>query len=310
MKKRFSTTFLTLLITISLFGVSFIAEGFATTNRVRLPISIFVSIGPHLDFCRQIGGDRVSAQLLLPPGKSPATYAPSPQQIQALSRAQLFFKIGLPFEKTLLGKIKALPKHPQIIDTQAGITLQPMHNKLDNRDQSAHHDDHHHHSGLDPHSWLDPRLALKQAATICETLSHIDPDGKELYLNNFNILSEKLKDLHENLTRALEPFAGNTIFVYHPAFGYFARAYKLHQLAVEIEGKRPKAKKLVEFIKKAQAKRARVIFVQPQFDQQSAKKIAGMLNCAVIPIDPLAQDYCVNLDQIAKTIRDNIKADR
>lgn len=303
MKKRFPAACFTLLTIIFLVRITFVAEGVAAINRVRLPISIFVSIGPHLDFCQQIGGDRISVKLLLPPGKSPATYAPSPQKIQDLSRAQLFFKVGLPFEKALLKKIKALPKHPQIIDTQAGITLQPM--------QKEKHNEHQHpQANLDPHSWLDPRLALKQATTIYAALSRIDPEGKELYLNNLNALAKKLKVFHENLAMVLEPFSETTIFVYHPAFGYFARAYKMHQLAVEIEGKKPKAKALAEFIKKAKAKRTRVIFVQPQFDQQSAKKIADMLNCTVISIDPLARDYCANLKHIAETIRKNMKADR
>ncbi|MCK5539419.1 MAG: zinc ABC transporter substrate-binding protein [Deltaproteobacteria bacterium] len=292
-------------------GSPLAAKEIAIGNRAQLPIPIFVSIGPHLDFCQQIGGDRVSVQLLLPPGKSPATYAPAPQQIQSLSRAQLFFKVGLPFETALLTKIKALPKHPQIIDTQTGITLQPMQNKIDAKSQATYNENHQHlQTNLDPHSWLDPRLALKQATTIAATLSRSDPDGKDIYLDNLNSLKESLQALHKNLTATLAPFAGSTIFVYHPAFGYFAGAYNLHQLAVEIEGKRPKAKELAEFIKKARQERAKVIFVQPQFDQKSARKIADALNCAVIPLDPLAQNYCANLNSIAETIQKSLKTKR
>ncbi|MEA1922229.1 MAG: zinc ABC transporter substrate-binding protein [Pseudomonadota bacterium] len=312
MKKRFSAAFFILLIIILTLGSPSIKDGVASTSRTQLPISIFVNIGPHLDFCQQIGGDRVSVQLLLPPGKSPGTYAPTPQQVQTLSRAQLFFKIGLPFEKVLLEKIKALPKHPQIIDTQTGITLQPMPNDHFNKSPSTPKNHHHQHrsTDLDPHSWLDPRLALKQATTIYNALSRIDPEGNKLYLNNLNSLKEKLQTLHKNLTTTLAPLAGSTIFVYHPAFSYFARAYNLHQLAVEVEGKRPKAKELAQFIKKARQERARVIFVQPQFDQKSARKIADSLNCAVISLDPLAQNYCANLNHIGKTVRNNLQAKR
>ena len=309
MKKNFSAQlFFLLIIIIFTVGNPFIIDGVAATGNqaAQLPISIFVSIGPHLDFCRQIGGNRVSAQLLLPPGKSPGTYAPTPQQIQKLSQAQLFFKVGLPFEKVLLKKIKALSKHPQIIDTQAGIILQPMSDGHFNKSQTSPHDHHH----LDPHSWLDPRLALKQATTIYAALCHLDPEGKELYWNNLNSLKEKLQALHKKLTTTLAPLADSTIFVYHPAFGYFARAYSLYQLAVEIEGKRPKAKELTKFIKKARQEKARVIFVQPQFDQKSARKIADSLNCAVIPLDPLAQNYCANLNHIGETVKNNLKAKR
>ena len=314
MKKRFSATYFILLIIIFTVGNPFIKDGIAATGSrgTQLPISIFVSIGPHLDFCRQIGDKRVSVQLLLPPGKSPGTYAPTPQQMQKLSRAQLFFKVGLPFEKVLLQKIKALSKHPQIIDTQAGITLQPMPGSYLHKSQANLHDHNNHNrqpTDLDPHSWLDPRLALKQATTIYAALSRIDPEGTKLYSDNLNFLKEKLQTLHKNLTTTLAPLAGSTIFVYHPAFAYFARAYNLHQLAVEIEGKRPKAQDLVKFIKKARQEEARVIFVQPQFDQKSARKIADALNCAVIPLDPLAQNYCANLSYIGETVKNNLKAE-
>ena len=307
-KKKITAVFFILWIIISLIGSPSPAKEISFDKSAQLPIQVFVSIGPHLDFCQQIGGDRISVQLLLPPGKNPATYAPKPQQVQNLGRAQLFFKVGLPFEKILIAKIKALPKHPEIIDTQAGIILQPMPNKIDSETYSTHNIDHQHLQGdLDPHSWLDPQLALKQATVIADTLSRIDPDGKEIYFENLNILKEKLQLLHKNLTATLEPLAGSPLFVYHPAFGYFARAYKLHQTAIELEGKRPKAKELAKFIKKARQKKARVIFVQPQFDQKSARKIAVTINCAVIPLDPLAKDYCANLNYIAETIRENLK---
>ena len=307
MKKKFPAALFSFLLLFFLAWSPNLRAEVVKTDSPQAPLPVFVCIGPHFDFCRQIGGDRVSVQLLLPPGKSPATYAPSPQQIQALSRSQLFFSVGLPFEKALLKKIKTLPKHPLIINTQKDITLQPMYDNFHGKLQPADHDNHNHHlTDLDPHSWLDPRLALKQATTIYAALSYIDPDGKDLYSYNFNILKEKLKAIHEDLKRTLAPLSGSTIFVYHPAFGYFARAYNLHQLAVEIEGKRPKAKELTGFIKKAREMQARVIFVQPQFDQQSAQKIADTLGCVVIPIDPLAQDYCANLSHIAKTIRKNL----
>jgi zinc transport system substrate-binding protein len=310
MKKIFLITFFSLLMFLGGAGASQVTAGVELVRQVHQPIPIFVSIGPHLDFCRQIGGNRIRVELLLPPGKNSATFTPSPQQIKALSQAQLFFKVGLPFEKALLKKIEALPIHPEIIDTQAGINLQPIQSLTSTGKRSLnhkHHQGHQHLSGLDPHSWLDPQLALKQAHTIYSAIAHIDPGGKSIYLNNLNILRRKLKHLHKELSEILKPFSGSTLFVYHPAFGYFARAYNMQQLAIEIEGKSPKAKDLAKFIKKARQKQAQVLFVQPQFDQQSAQKIAEILNCNVIPIDPLAINYCSNLNKISKTIRNHLE---
>ncbi|MBN2707009.1 MAG: zinc ABC transporter substrate-binding protein [Deltaproteobacteria bacterium] len=266
-------------------------------------ITIFCSIGPHLDFCRRIGGKRVRAQLLLEPGKNPATYAPSPAQIEALRRSRFFFSVGLPFEQILLPKIKNLKQGPEIVDTQAGITLLPM------ADQglAENHHSHVHNEGLDPHSWLDPRLALQQAANIAAALTRNDPEYKTYYNNNFKILESELNELHKKLQISLHELSGSPLMVYHPAFGYFARAYNLRQIAIEIEGKQPKARDLAQFIQTARENRVRAIFIQPQFDRHSAEKIARAVNCAVVPIDPLAVDYINNLDRIATQVRSHIE---
>ncbi len=300
-KARFGISLLiltALFILIAGLRDSAIAAGSSVQTVQHLPIPVFVSVGAHLDFCREIGGDRVSAKLALPPGRSPATYAPTPLQIRDLSRARLFFKVGLPFENALLSKLKTLPKSPEIIDTQSGIKLQPM----------AGEHRHNQHQGLDPHTWLDPELALKQAATICRALIRIDPDGEKKYTKNFNTLKSKLNVLNKELKESFVPYRDQTIFVYHPAFSYFARAYGLKQEAIELAGKTPKARELAAFMQRARAEKIAALFVQPQFDRQSAQKIAVALDCAVIGIDPLAVNYCDNLRHIATTIQAHLKA--
>jgi zinc transport system substrate-binding protein len=96
--------------------------------------------------------------------------------------------------------------------------------------------------------------------------------------------------------------AGTNFFVFHPAFGYFADAFDLNQIPVETMGRSPKGKELSAIIKLARQEQARVIFVQPQFDAQAARKIAQAINGAVVSIDPLAYDYLNNLAQMADTI--------
>jgi zinc transport system substrate-binding protein len=88
--------------------------------------------------------------------------------------------------------------------------------------------------------------------------------------------------------------------VYHPAFGYFADAYGLKQVPVEVEGKEPSARQLAAFIERAKAAGAKVIFVQPQFSTKSAEAVARSIGGAVVPMDPLATDYLANLERTAE----------
>jgi zinc transport system substrate-binding protein len=92
---------------------------------------------------------------------------------------------------------------------------------------------------------------------------------------------------------------GLEFMVFHPAWGYFAHAYGLHQVPVEIEGKNPKPEQLQHLIEHAQKSRINVIFVQPQFSTKSAEQIARAIDGQVVPADPLAEDWAANLLMVA-----------
>jgi zinc transport system substrate-binding protein len=87
--------------------------------------------------------------------------------------------------------------------------------------------------------------------------------------------------------------------VFHPAWGYFADAYGLIQVPIEIEGKDPKPAQLKELIQHARENGIKVVFVQPQFSTNSAELIAQEIDGQVAFADPLAEDWMANLRQVA-----------
>ena len=272
-------------------------------QKTKPPIPVFVSIQPQAYFVERIGGRRVSVDVLVLPGKNPATYAPAPGQMTKLSKARLFFRIGVLFENVLIPKIEKNIEQLKIIDTRKGIKLRRMKKNPFHSDEKSEFDDHDHQNGadgFDPHIWLDPMMVKKQAETIRDALILFDPAGKTEYGSNYIQFSSELDALHEKIGRILAPFKGGKIFVFHPAFGYFTDAYGLIQVPVEIEGKTPKGKDLSRFIKNAKRDNVRVIFVQPQFDQNAARKIAGAINGVIITLDPLSIGYIKNLEKIAE----------
>jgi zinc transport system substrate-binding protein len=273
--------------------LSFRASPPASTGKVV----VFTSIVPQEYFVERIGGKRVEVQALVKPGSSPATYEPTPRQMAALSEARLYFRIGVPFENALLPNIEETMKGLRIVDTRRGITLRAM---------KAHHhsegEDRQHNGGNDPHIWLNPRLVQLQVQAIAEALIKVDPDGKDAYKKNLAAFLKDLDGLDAKLAEALAPVKGKTFLVFHPAWGYFADAYGLEQEPIEIEGKEPSAMQLARIIEEAKKEGVRVIFVQPQFSQASAKQIAEAIGGAVVPIDPLARDYITNLEAVATKV--------
>jgi zinc transport system substrate-binding protein len=87
--------------------------------------------------------------------------------------------------------------------------------------------------------------------------------------------------------------------VFHPAWGYFADAYGLKQVPVEIEGKEPKARDLDEFIKRARELKLKVIFVEPQYSPKTAQTIADAVGARLVEADDLAPDWEKNLLRVA-----------
>jgi zinc transport system substrate-binding protein len=266
----------------------------AADGRAQIPV--FVSILPQAFFVEQIGGKRVEVDVLVQPGQSPATYAPTPKQMTKLAQSRVFFRIGVAFENVLIPKIKNSMPHLNIVDTRKDIILE--------RQEEGHDDDgHHHDSELDPHIWLDPLLVKKQAANIYEALVQIDPEGEPEFKANLLSFSQALDDLHLLLSRQLAPVKGKSFFVFHPAFGYFARAYGLQQIAVETGGKKPSGRHITQLIDSARQQGVKVLFVQPQFSQKSAQVIARAIGGTVVAIDPLAKDYFSNMKKMAQAVK-------
>jgi zinc transport system substrate-binding protein len=267
------------------------------TTFILANINVVVSILPEKSFVKAIGGDGVDVTLMVPPGASPHTYEPKPSQMREAAHAQLYFAIGVEFEHTWLPRFKDLNPSMKIVDLTEGIEKLPM--------APAHHheSEHHDQEGLDPHIWTAPENVRIIARHIYTALSHADPAHDAYYKQNLTTFLAQIDRTDRTIRSLLAPLQRPAAFmVFHPSWGYFAKAYDLVQVPVEVEGKKPKPRELVMLIKEAQAKKIRAIFTQPEFSDSSAKIIASELHIPVIKISPLAADWSENLIRIAKAI--------
>jgi zinc transport system substrate-binding protein len=153
---------------------------------------------------------------------------------------------------------------------------------------------------------LDPNLAKSMADTIAEALGRLSQRDSIVFRSNADRFKARLDSLIVEIKTTLAPLTERRFYVFHPAFGYFARAFELQQVAVEIAGKEPSARQLAELIERARAEGVRVIFVQPQFSQRSAQAVAEAIGGAVVTIDPLAHDYIGNLREVARQLQEHL----
>jgi zinc transport system substrate-binding protein len=268
---------------------------------------VYVSILPQQYIVQQIGKDRLDVCVMIPPGADVHTYEPKPKQMVDISKAKLYFAVGIEFEKRWMKKIAAANKTLRVVHTDQGIDKIPMkgvypHDEAWASDKDDEHGKDHHHEGLDPHIWLSPTMVMRQARAVLYALQEADPDHRSDYERHYNLFMKELVGLDAELKNIFAGKQGLRFMVFHPAWGYFAHAYGLIQVPVEVEGREPKASQLVDLIDYAKKQGIKVIFAQPQFSPKSAKQIAKEIGGEVVFADPLAPNWSENLRAVAKAL--------
>jgi len=269
--------FLIFLMTLSL--------GYAKVN-------VAVSVLPQVTFAKAIGGDKVDVALMVEPGHSPHAYEPKPSQMRSISQAQLYFAIGVEFEKVWLERFASQNRAMKIIDTTQNITK-----------MAIAHDDHHHVGGFDPHIWTSPSNVKIIAQNIYDGLVGVDSANEAYYKANFESFLAHIDSVDSSIREILKDTSkGAKFMVFHPAWGYFASSYGLVQLPIEVEGKEPKPQAVAKLIAKAKKESIKAIFTAPEFSDRVAKTIANELSIAVLKVSPLNPKWGENLIELAKAI--------
>jgi len=278
---------------------------FLTLLQAQAKLNVVVSILPEKFFVEQIAKDNAHVTVMVPPGSSPHTYEPKASQMRAISDADLYFAIGVEFEGAWLPRFRSQNPKLTIVDLSKAVRKIPMapehvHHEKEHRSESEH--DHEGH-GLDPHIWLSVRNIQKMAPLIEKALESKDPEHSAEYRKNLDAFEKSLQALDRKISGILTKVPkGSAFMVFHPSWGYFARDYGLRQLPVEVEGKAPKPRQLMQLIDTARKAKIRAIFVQPEFSDKSARLLAQELGIPVMKISPLAEDWSGNLLRLSRAV--------
>ena len=240
------------------------------------PVRVVVSIAPLADLVRQVGGERVTVTVLVPPGASPHTYEPTPAQVKELAQADLLVlnDVGLEFWADKLIASASNP-HLRVVDTSQGIEI------LGQGEGE--------HPAGNPHIWLDPLNAVVQVQHIRDALVEVDPEHAAEYRANAERFIGELRALDEEIRQRVSTWSHKEFIAFHPAWVYFARRYGLIQAAVieRAPGKEPSPQELTQIIETARRIGAKAIFAEPQFSPKAAQVIAEETGAQVLFLNPL-----------------------
>jgi zinc transport system substrate-binding protein len=188
-------------------------------------LSVVTTLFPLYDFAKAIGGERIEATLLLPPGVEPHAFEPKPSDIMRIERSDIFVFTGKAMEPWAEDIASgAAAKGVRVVDASDGIEMIA----------SVFHDEDEPAGAMDPHIWLDFDNAAKMASSIAQALAEKDPAHAAEYQANAEAYQGKLAALDAEYRSALSACQSKTI-VYggHYAFGYLAHRYGLEYAAAQ-----------------------------------------------------------------------------
>jgi zinc transport system substrate-binding protein len=219
---------------------------------------VVTTLYPLYEFARQVVGDRMEVQLLLPPGVEPHHFEPTPDDMARIHRAALFVYIGPFLEPWAERVIAGLDRQKVRVVTaaeQVRLLPAPSHG-------GRQHDHHRHgdHAAYDPHVWLDFEADQAMVATLLNALVAADPAGAEQYRQRASELKRQLAELDQRYRNGLAN-CGSRVLLHggHAAFGYLAHRYNLTYqpaagVTAELEATPQRLAQLVQQVRQYQVK--------------------------------------------------------
>jgi zinc/manganese transport system substrate-binding protein len=246
-------------------------------------LSVVTSITVLADIVKQVGGDDVEVRSLVGPNGDAHVYEPTPQDAQAVTKADLIVVNGLELEGWMDRLVTASGTKAKIVVASQGIATL----RAEDEDHEAHeaqeaHDDHadegHEHGGLDPHAWNSAANGAIYAANIAKALEAADPADAATYQANGAKYVAELKDLDAWARRevATIPEAKRKVITSHDAFGYLGAAYGIEfhapvGFSTESEASAGDIARLIDQIKQEHIK---AVFIENATDPRLVQQVA------------------------------------
>ncbi len=221
------------------------------------------------DIARNIGGDAINLTVLLPNGADPHSYAPTPQDMTAVSGADVVLMNGFQLEAGLGQAVLATVENATIVEVSDGIT--PL--AADPNSDAGE-------GGIDPHTWTSPINGIIFAKNIEAALTTADPARADTFRANAAAYIARLQELDSWVQAQIDtiPPENRTLVTDHAVFGYYVRQYGLQQVGTVVPGfstaAQPSAQALAALQQTIEQYRVKAIFVGTTANPTVAEQIA------------------------------------
>jgi ABC-type Zn uptake system ZnuABC Zn-binding protein ZnuA len=294
------------VILVAACGPAASAPGATTSgsaNSAEGALKVVTTTTVFADIVQNVGGSRVAATSIIPPGVGPEDYEPKPDDARKLANAKLIVSNGVGLDD-FLDRLLASGTGGQTPQLVLGDGIPTL---TENGEQN-------------PHFWLDPSLVKQYyVPKIAAKLTDLDPTGKATYDANARTYGGTLDSLDAELKAQIStiPEANRKLVTFHDAFPYFARHFGFELVGVILEnvGQEPTAAELAALVDKVKATGVKAVFSEAQFSPKLSETLAqeagisqvvtSLYNDALgpAPADSYLGLMRWNVDQIVKALQ-------
>ncbi|HKX73188.1 MAG TPA: zinc ABC transporter substrate-binding protein [Candidatus Saccharimonadales bacterium] len=232
-------------------------------------LKVTTTFYPLYEFSRAVAGDLATVTNITPAGAEPHDFEPSPQQLIAAQKSQVFIYNGASFEPWAE---KFLPDYKNVaVKTSAGLPLIAMED------------------AQDPHFWLDPVLAQGTIDAIANGLIAAAPQHKDTFVKNATAYKARLAALDTDFTSGLATCQKHTIVASHDAFSYIGKRYNFEIMAITgiSPDEEPSPAKLAEISQAVRQQGIGYIFFESLVSPRLADTIATETGAKTAALDPI-----------------------
>ena len=263
-------------------------------------ISVLATTAMLGEYVKQVAGDNIDVQVLMPYGSDPHHFEPSPQDVAKIESADLVFYVGLKYETRPLLKLLENTTNTNQTLIEIGEKINPIEFKEDDHDEHEGHghdedkdehgehggkDEHEGHEGhdhgvYDPHFWFDPTRVSLAVDAIKIALVNIDPENKDSYETSANNYTAKLTELDVQTKDLIStiPADQRKFITTHEALGYLEARYDVEVLTAIIQSITTEdtatPKQLVNVIEEIKEHEIKVLFMEAESPTKAAEVIA------------------------------------
>ena len=222
------------------------------------------------DVTRQVGSDLIELTVLFPPGADPHTFEPRPQDVAAISEADIIVINGLGLEEALEPTLEANAKGV-VVHASEGIEVLAFEGEEHEGEE---------HEGGDPHTWTDPNNVIVWTENIAAALAEADPANAATYRANADAYIASLRELDGWIRSEVEqiPAERRKLVADHLAFGYFAEEYGFEQIGALVgsfsTNAAPSAQELAALEDTIKTQNVTAVFVGKTVNPELAAQVA------------------------------------